>query len=97
MQVEVIIVALKECFDYMMVFASYNSVVYLYQRLAQKGYEVIIMNTPCRISSSCSQAIRFKAKDKEDVLCEASKINVIPRGLYKVVRGNNQETYELLE
>lgn len=84
-------------YDYMMVFASYNSVVYLYERLVKKGYDVVIMNTPCKISSSCSQSIRFRSKNKEKVLKEADRINVIPRGLYRIIRENNLETYELEE
>jgi Protein of unknown function (DUF3343). len=79
--------------EYMLVFASHNQAVFLYNRLIKLGLKVELISTPCRLSAGCTQSLKFNEDLLTVVRSEAIKSNMMIRGIYKIVRENNKTNY----
>lgn len=79
--------------EYLMVFTSNSRATYIYDRLLQKGCKVKLVSTPCKISAGCTQAIRFNEADAEIVNAETQKNNVIPTGVYQIIKLDQKVEY----
>lgn len=62
---------------YLLVFSSHNQAVYLYNWLIKKGYPVELVSTPCKISSGCTQSIKFGEEYMNDILYEANIVGTV--------------------
>lgn len=81
---------------YLLVFSSHNQGIYLYNSLVSRGYHIELVSTPCTISSGCTQSLKFSEKYKTDILNQARLMNMSIKGMYKIVRKNNKDYYELV-
>lgn len=86
-----------EDYDYIMVFTSHHRALYIYQRLVRKNIVVKLITAPNKINISCTQAVKFKEVDLEDVQKELQKNNIYPTSMYKIIKQGKSETYELVE
>lgn len=80
--------------EYLVVYPGHNIAVLLYQRLLRKLCKVELVTTPVKISYGCSQAIKFTETYMNIVTAEIQKIDVKPKGLYKIVRKGRFDDYE---
>jgi putative Se/S carrier protein len=62
-----------EDYDYIMVFTSHHRALYIYQRLVRKNIVVKLITAPNKINISCTQAVKFKEVDMEEVQKELQK------------------------
>lgn len=76
-----------------LVFASHNQAAFLYTKLIREGFKVELISTPCRISSGCSQSIKFREELMETVLLEAEKAGIKIVGAYKIIGENGNLEY----
>lgn len=79
--------------DYIIVFATHNQAVFLFNKLLRMGYGVELISTPCRISAGCTQSIKFKYNLMDVVKQEAENRNMMIRGIYKVVKQGTKFNY----
>ncbi len=86
-----------EDYDYIMVFTSHHRALYIYQRLVRKNIVVKLITAPNKINISCTQAVKFKEVDMEEVQKELQKNNIYPTSMYKIIKQGKSETYELVE
>ena len=80
--------------EYLVVYPGHNIAVLLYQRLLKKSCKIELVPTPVKISYGCSQAIKFKEAYMNTVTAEIQKIDIKPKGLYKIVKKGRLENYE---
>lgn len=81
---------------YLLVFSSHNQAIYLFNSLARKGYNLELVSTPCVLSSGCTQSLKFSESNRMSILNEVGLMNASIKGLYKIVRKDNKEFYELV-
>lgn len=77
----------------LLVFASHNQAVFLFNKLIKKGYKVELVSTPCSLSAGCTQSIRFMEKDIQAIRTEAQISNMLVKGIYKMVKNRTKYTY----
>ena len=86
-----------EYYDYIMNFTSHHRALYIYEHLIRKNIQVKLVTAPNKINISCTQAIKFKEMDMEVVQKELQKNNIYPTAIYKIIRDEKNETYELVQ
>lgn len=79
--------------QYLLIFASHNQAVFLFNKLIKKGYKVELVSTPCSLSAGCTQSIRFMEKDIQAIRNEAQISNMKIKGIYKMVKNGAKYTY----
>lgn len=85
---------MREENEYLVVYPGHNIAVLLYQRLLRRLCKIELVTTPVKISYGCSQAIKFTEADMNIVTAEIQRIDVKPKGLYKIVRKGRFDDYE---
>ena len=86
-----------EYYDYIMYFTSHHRALYIYEHLIRKNIQSKLVTAPNKINISCTQAIKFKEMDMEVVQNELQKNNIYPTAIYKIIRDEKNETYELVQ
>lgn len=79
--------------QYLLVFASHNQAVFLFNKLLRKGYKVELVSTPCTLSAGCTQSIKFKEKDMQVIETEIKVGAMRVKGIYKVTKNGPKYTY----
>lgn len=82
---------------YLVVYPGHNMSSLLYQKLLKRSCDVELMATPVKITYGCSQAVKFKEKDLQIVLTEASKLRIAPKGIYRIIKKGNLVSYEKIQ
>lgn len=77
----------------LLVFASRNQAVFLFNKLIKKGYKVKLVSTPCSISAGCTQSINFMENDIQAIMAEAKSSNMILKGIYQIVKNGAKYSY----
>jgi len=72
--------------EYLVILASQNQAIFLYNELKKKDLEVKIAAAPCTLTNSCSKCIRFNEKYMELILEEINKNKLKIKGIYKVTK-----------
>ena len=80
--------------EYLIVYPGHNIASLLYQRLLKKSCKVEIVSTPTKISYGCSKAIKFKEVYMNIINIEIEKIDIKPKGMYRIVKKGKFESYE---
>ncbi|MBU3181362.1 putative Se/S carrier-like protein [Clostridium psychrophilum] len=80
--------------EYLVVYPGHNSATLLYQRLIKKSCNVELVSTPIIISYGCSLAIKFREIYMDIVNDEIIKINIKPKGMYKIIKKSKYDDYE---
>lgn len=84
-------------FDYIMVFTSHYRALYIYDRLRLKNIKMKLVTAPNKINISCTQALKIKEEDRENIKVELDKNNIYPTAVFKIVKNGKAEDYELIE
>ena len=84
-------------FDYIMVFTSHYRALYIYDRLRLKNIKTKLVTAPNKINISCTQALKIKEEDRENIKVELDKNNIYPTAVFKIVKNGKAEDYELIE
>ncbi|MBU5483656.1 DUF3343 domain-containing protein [Clostridium sp. MSJ-11] len=79
--------------EYILVCASYNIAIFLHNKLLRQGHSSQLISTPCRISSGCSQAVKFK-EDSLEYVKELIAAQPGVRGIYEVTLENKKPKYK---
>jgi hypothetical protein len=79
--------------SYILIFKSYNQAILLYNKLLEKGCNVELVSTPCRISKGCSQSVVFVAEDTKEIIEEIKESKVTINGIYKRIQKGNSYSY----
>ncbi len=87
----------EEFDDFLVVFLSNNHANYVFNELRKKGVEIEIVTTPCKISSGCSQSIRFRERSINRIKEVIKKFNVPTKGIYKLKKVDWIIEYVFLE
>jgi len=80
--------------EYLAVFKSQNHAIYLYGILNKKGIQIKIIQTPCKISTSCTHSIKFKEKYINIIINEIKNSGIKIRGIYKIIVHEGKKEYE---
>ena len=80
--------------EYLVVYPGHNSATLLYQRLMKKSCNVELVSTPIIISYGCSLAIKFTKIYMDIVNDEILKINIRPKGIYRIIKKSKYDNYE---
>lgn len=80
--------------EYLVVYPGHNVAALLYQKLVKKSCKVELVSTPSKISYGCSKAIRFKEIYMNIVKDEIRKIEIKPKGVYRIIKKGKLENYE---
>ncbi|MFL0251699.1 DUF3343 domain-containing protein [Clostridium neuense] len=80
--------------EYLAVFKSQNHAIYLYGILIKKGIQTKIIQTPCKISTSCTHSIRFSEEYMDTVKKEIIDSGIKIRGIYKITNYKGKKDYE---
>ncbi|WP_346937372.1 DUF3343 domain-containing protein [Clostridium sp.] len=86
-----------EDYDYIMIFTSHHRALYIYERLIRKNIVVKLVTAPNKINISCTQAVKFKEIDMEVIQKELQRNNIYPTSMYRIVKEEKKEIYELVE
>lgn len=86
-----------EEYDYIMVFTSHYRAMYIYDRLRVKEIKTKLVTAPNKINISCTQALKIKEGDKENIKLELERNNIYPTAIFKIIKDGNKEDYELIE
>lgn len=86
-----------EEYDYIMVFTSHYRALYMYDRLRLKKIKTKLVTAPNKVNISCTQALKIKEEDKENIKLELERNNIYPTAVFKIIRNGNKEDYELIE
>lgn len=86
-----------EDYDYIMIFTSNHRALYIYERLIRKNIVVKLVTAPNKINISCTQAVKFKEIDMEVIQKELQRNNIYPTSMYRIVKEEKKEIYELVE
>ena len=84
-------------YDYIMIFTSHHRALYIYEHLIRKNIQAKLVTAPNKINISCTQAVKFKEMDMEVVQKEFQRNNIYPTAIYRIIRDQKNETYELVE
>ncbi|WML35826.1 DUF3343 domain-containing protein [Clostridium sp. OS1-26] len=79
--------------QYLLVFASHNQAVFLFNKLLRKGYKVELVSTPCTLSAGCTQSIKFMEKDMQAIKTEIKAGAMRVKGIYKIAKNGPRYTY----
>lgn len=80
--------------EYLAVFKSQNHAIYIYGILNSKGIVTKIIQTPCKISTSCTHSIKFEEKYMNIIMSEIKNSGVKIRGIYKIINHEGRKEYE---
>lgn len=86
-----------EDYDYIMVFTSHYRAMYMYDRLRVKEIKTKLVTAPNKINISCTQALKIKKEDEDNIKLELERNNIYPTAVFKIIRDGNKEDYELIE
>lgn len=86
-----------EEYDYIMVFTSHYRALYMYDRLRLKKIKTKLVTAPNKVNISCTQALKIKEEDKENIKLELERNNIYPTAVFKIIRNGKKEDYELIE
>lgn len=86
-----------EEYNYIIVFTSHHRALYMYDRLRIKKIKTKLVTAPNKVNISCTQALKIKEEDKDDVTLELEKNNIYPTAVFKIINDGNKEDYELIE
>lgn len=79
--------------QYLLVFASHNQAVFLFNKLLKKGYKVELVSTPCTLSAGCTQSIKFMEKYMQAIKTEIKVGAMRVKGIYKITKNGPKYTY----
>ncbi|WP_125152738.1 DUF3343 domain-containing protein [Clostridium rectalis] len=79
--------------EYVVVFASHNGAITIYNKLLKKGYKVEIIPTPCTISPSCTKSLKCKEEYLQLVKDYLKEYKIVIRGIYEIVRDKKNLKY----
>lgn len=80
--------------EYLIVYPGHNMALLLYKRLLKRSCNVELVSTPIKISYGCSQAVKFKELYRDIINEEILKINIKPKGMYKIDKSGRLDKYE---
>ena len=86
-----------EEYDYIMVFTSHYRALYMYDRLRLKKIKTKLVTAPNKVNISCTQALKIKEEDKENIKIELERNNIYPTAVFKITKDGKKEDYELVE
>lgn len=86
-----------ESYDYIIVFTSHYRALYMYDRLKFKKIKTKLVTAPNKINISCTQALKIKEEDKENVELELERNNIFPTAVFKIIMNGKSEDYELID
>ena len=86
-----------EEYDYIMVFTSHYRALYMYDRLRLKKIKTKLVTAPNKVNISCTQALKIKEEDKENIKIELERNNIYPTAVFKIIKDGKKEDYELVE
>ena len=86
-----------EDYDYIMVFTSHYRAMYMYDRLRVKEIKTKLVTAPNKVNISCTQALKIKKEDEDNIKLELERNNIYPTAVFKIIRDGNKEDYELIE
>ena len=82
--------------EYLVVYPGHNAAVLLYQRLKTRLCNVELVSTPSKVYSGCTKSIKFEGIYMDIVKSEINKIDIKPKGVYKIIkRGQFRDYYKL--
>lgn len=84
-------------YDYIIVFTSHYRAVYIYDRLRARNIKSKLVTAPNKVNISCTQAIKIKEKDRDNIKVELDKNNIYPTAVFKIIKDGKYEDYELIE
>ncbi|MGG7142753.1 DUF3343 domain-containing protein [Clostridium nigeriense] len=84
-------------YDYIMVFTSHYRALYIYDRLRLKNIKTKLVTAPNKIHISCTQALKIKEEDRENIKIEIERNNIYPTAIFKIIKNGKEEDYELIE
>lgn len=87
----------SEKYDYIIVFTSHYRALYMYDRLKFKKIKTKLVTAPNKINISCTQALKIKEEDKENVELELERNNIFPTAVFKIIMNGKNEDYELID
>lgn len=77
----------------LVVFYSHSQGMLLYRMLLTQGCSVEFVSTPCRLTDSCSQSLKFNEYDLRKVKEKIAESNIKIKGIYKIVIKNSKIQY----
>ena len=80
--------------EYLVVYPGHNAAALLYQKLAKRSCKVEFVSTPTKIFYGCSKSIKFKEAYMNIVYEEIGKIDIKPKGIYRIVKNGKLQDYE---
>ena len=80
--------------EYLIVYPGHNTALLLYRRLLKRSCFVELVSTPIKISYGCSQAVKFNEIYLDTINEEVLKINIRPKGIYKIDKSGRIDKYE---
>ncbi|MBD7916634.1 DUF3343 domain-containing protein [Clostridium sp. Sa3CUN1] len=86
-----------EEYDYIIVFTSHYRALYMYDRLRLKKIKTKLVTAPNKVNISCTQALKIKEEDKENIKIELERNNIYPTAVFKITKDGKKEDYELVE
>lgn len=86
-----------EEYDYIIVFTSHYRALYMYDRLRLKKIKTKLVTAPNKVNISCTQALKIKEEDKENIKIELERNNIYPTAVFKIIKDGKKEDYELVE
>lgn len=81
----------------LVVFYSHSQGMLLYRMLLREGCSVELISTPCKLTDSCSQCIKFNENYLAKVKEQIAKNNIKIRGIYKISIKNYKLQYVPME
>lgn len=84
-------------YDYIMVFTSHYRALYIYDRLRLKNIKTKLVTAPNKVNISCTQALKIKEDDRENIKLEIDRNNIYPTAVFKIIKKGKEEEYELIE
>lgn len=84
-------------YDYIMVFTSHYRALYIYDRLRLKNIKTKLITAPNKVNISCTQALKIKEDDRENIKLEIDRNNIYPTAVFKIIKKGKEEEYELIE
>ena len=84
-------------YNYIMIFTSHYRALYIYDRLRVKKIKTKLVTAPNKVNISCTQALKIKEEDRENIKIELDRNNIYPTAVYKIINNGKVEDYELIE
>ena len=84
-------------YNYIMIFTSHYRALYIYDRLRVKKIKTKLVTAPNKVNISCTQALKIKDEDRENIKIELDRNNIYPTAVYKIINNGKVEDYELIE